>query len=210
MMMRNLNNTLTALVDAGLPLTPEALAYYLPLKSAGRMTAAQLQEAENRLIRVLCRFRAETLKQKNEAAHSLTMEFPAGYDEDWRWLLLLSAQICLCDYSLKKSAAFDSGRHDEQACAASGLAVQFSGKGEQPALCWSLLVFLQPRFCQFRRRAWYQHMRSLREAAGAEIRVAPVVRENWRREFCIRWIGDAWTNTQTQCGAHTALWEENT
>lgn len=210
MMMRNLNNTLSLLTEPSLSLSSEALEYYLPLKSARRMTTAQLQDAENRLIRVLCRFRAEALKQQKAPVHSLTLAFPEGDEEDWRWLLLLSAQICLCHYSLKKSAAFDSDSDEEREHAASGLAVQLSGKGEQVPLCRVLLVFLLPRFCQFRRRAWHQYMRSLRVAAGAGIQVPPVVRENWRREFYIRWISDIWIHTQTQCGNHIGSREENT
>lgn len=210
MMMRNLNKTPSLLTEPGLSLSPEALGYYLPLKSAVRMTAAQLQDAENRLIRVLCRFRAEALKQQKAPVHSLSLTFPEGDKEGWRWLLLLNAQICLCHYSLKKSAAFESDSDEERGGAASGLTVQLSGKGEQAELCRVLLVFLLPRFCQFRRRAWHQYMRSLRVAAGAEIRVPPVVRDNWRREFYIRWISDIWTNTQTQCGTHIGAREENT
>ncbi|EGT3611630.1 hypothetical protein FAP59_18795 [Morganella morganii] len=205
MMMLNLNKP-TDLTLPGLSLSPDALARYLPLKFSGRVTPAYKQEAKIRLIRVLCQFRTETLKQRTSNAYSLTIGFPDDYDEDWRWLLLLSAQVCLCRYSLKK--ILGNKDHDGQDNIDYRLAVDISGRGTQPELCRILLEFLWPRFCHYRRRGWHHYVRSLREMAGSEIGVAPVVRETWRREFCVQWILSVWTDIQTRWATHIELGEE--
>lgn len=200
MMTQNLNKPLYCALSAGLPLSPEVLACYLPVKSFGRG-----QKEERKLINVFCRFWAEAAHHHTGEPNSRMMAFPDDYDEDWQWLLLLSAQICLCHYSLKKMPDFDD---DERNHTDHRFSVFLSGRGAQPELCQALLVFLWPRFRQLRRRAWHHYVHFLREIAGTNIQMATVVRENWRREFCLQWVLTVWTDTQMQYTTLTASEEE--
>ena len=202
--MRNLNKRLYCSLSADLSLSPDVLASYLPLKSSGRGGGVHKREEERKFINVLCRFWSEANRHQKGELNSRVIAFPDDYDEDWRWLLLLSAQVCFCHYSLKKASVPEGEDNNTD----HKFNVYLSGAGAQPELCQTLLVFLWPRFRQLRRRGWHHYVHFLRKIAGTDIQMAAVVRENWRREFCIQWVLTVWNDTQVQYAIDTASEEE--
>lgn len=205
MMIQNSNNSMDSLTTFNL-LSQEALAGYLPVRLSDQRKRFHQKEVEFRLIRILRRFGMVASEQQNRAESSLILPFPDDYDEDWRWLLLLCSQICLCQYSLEKNPEFSDSK--EQKKAGHKLTVYIWGQGRQPILCRALLIFLWPRFCQFRYSAWLRYTRYLRRKTRGERRIAPVVRENWRRKFCLQWISALWSEIQTSCTALIASGED--
>ncbi|MFN7050031.1 hypothetical protein ACK4QX_20270 [Proteus mirabilis] len=204
-MIQNSNNSMDSLTTFNL-LSQEALAGYLPVKLSDQRKRFHQKEVEFRLIRILRRFGMVASEQQNRAESSLILPFPDDYDEDWRLLLLLCTQTCLCQYSLEKNPEFSDIK--EQKKAGHKLRVYIRGLGRQPISCRALLIFLWPRFCQFRYSAWLRYTRDLRRKTGGERRIAPVVRENWRRKFCLQWISTLWSELQTSCTALIALGED--
>ncbi|EJM8622160.1 hypothetical protein ACV772_003625 [Proteus mirabilis] len=204
MMIQNLNNSMDSLTAFNL-LSQEALADYLPVKLSDQRERFHQKEIEFRLIWILRRFGIVASEQQNRAGSSLILPLPDDYDEDWRWILLLCTQICLCQYSLEKNPEFSDCK--EQRKAGHKLRVYIRGLGRQPILCRALLIFLWPRFCQFRYSAWLRYTRGLRRKTGGERRITPVVRENWRRKFCLQWISALWSEIQMSYTTHIASGE---
>ena len=158
------------------------LESYLPLNTVGRTKIGYEQDVVYRMKRVFRFFWTEARKNLNEVSRTVSVLPPVNQDEDWRLLVLLTAEICNSHYSLHKTGKSESD----------GIEVCFTGYGTQPELSMKLLVFLWPRYCQCRHRAWQKYVRSMRRRAGAEIQVTSKLRVLWQRDHSLQWILTIW------------------
>lgn len=173
-MMKRNGNKSTAL-------SPAVLACYLPLNRGGIKIGYE-QEVMQRLTDICRLFRAGSRKYDHEKIACFSVRPPENQDADWRRLVLFSAEICRCGYTLRKTEA--AGEPYIEVC--------FTGKGRQAELSAELLGFIWPRYYQSRRRAWRKYMRTVRRKAGAKILLSNKARTLWHRNYALQWIVTLW------------------
>lgn len=158
------------------------LESYLPLNTVGRLKTGYEQGVAYRMKMVFRFFWAEARKNLNDELRTASVLPPDNQDEDWRRLVLLVAEICNIHYSLRR---MEIAGKDE-------IKVYFTGYGVQPELSTRLLVFLWPRYCQCRHRAWLKYMRSMRQKTGTEVQITPKLRALWQQDYSLQWVLTIW------------------